>query len=131
MTALHLCPPTQSDAEALLAFELLNRAFFEQSVQARDPAYYSLDGVRKAIQSAQTDRERDAGYQYLVKQGDSIVGRVNFTAVARPYFNKAAIGYRMAQSVLGRGYASQAVGLALQEAFGALKLWRVDRKSVV
>ncbi|MES2950731.1 MAG: GNAT family protein [Pseudomonadota bacterium] len=127
MTTLHICSPDLADAEQLLEFECANRAHFEQWVQARDPAYYSIEAVRRAIQDAQADRDKDVAYQYLVKMGNgSIVGRVNFTAVVRPYFNKAVIGYRMAQGVSGRGYASQAVGLALQEAFGALDLWRVE-----
>lgn len=110
----------------MLAFECANRDFFEQSVQARDPDYYSLTGVQHAIRCAQTDREKDLGYQYLVKLDDRLIGRVNFSAVVRPYFNKASIGYRLGQEFLGRGYATQAVGLALQEAFGALQLWRVE-----
>lgn len=126
MTTLHLCSPALADAEQLLAFEGDNRAFFEQFVQARDPAYYSLEAVQRAILDAQADRSKDVAYQYLVKLADSIVGRVNFTAVARPYFNKAVIGYRMGQSFTGRGLASQAVGLALEEAFGVLNLWRVE-----
>lgn len=126
MATLHICPPTESDAEALLAFELSNRAYFEQAVQAREPAYYSLEGVQRAIAEAQADRDNDKAYQYLAKLDDAIVGRVNLTAVARRYFNKAVIGYRLGQAFTGRGLASQAVDLALKQAFGQLDLWRVE-----
>lgn len=126
MNTLHICCPKQSDAKSILAFESANRAYFEQWMNARDPSYYSLDAVRRAIDEAYADREADRAYQFLVKQGDHLVGRVNFTAVARPYFNKATIGYRIGEDCAGQGFASQAVGLALQEIFGPLKLGRIE-----
>ena len=126
MNTLHICCPTRSDAQSILAFESANRAYFEQWINARDPSYYSLGAVRRAIDEGNADREADRAYPFLVKQGDQLVGRVNFTALARPYFNKATIGYRIGEDWVGHGFASQAVELALREAFGPLKLGRIE-----
>ena len=126
MTTLRICHPTQSDAEGLLAFEIANRAYFEHWINARDPSYYSIDAVRLAIAQSEADRARDTAHQFLVKLGDQLVGRVNFSAVARPYFNKATLGYRIGEAFAGQGYATQAVALALQEAFATLQLGRIE-----
>ena len=127
--SLQISPPTLADAEELLAFEVANRDYVEQSVTARNPAYYSIDGVGKAIAQAQQNRLEDVAYQFLVKAGDNIVGRVNLTGIIRPYFNKAMLGYRIGQQSAGCGYASKAVELALQQAFGDLGLWRIEATS--
>lgn len=118
--------PTLNDADALLAFEIDNRAYFEHWINARRADYYSLEAVHEAISAALTDIDKDRAYQYLVCSGDAIVGRVNFVDVTRPYFNRATLGYRIGQPFAGRGYASQAVGLALERAAQDLCLSRVE-----
>ena len=123
---LHLSPPASADLPDLLAFELDNRAYFESWVTARAPSYYSLDAVAASIEQAQRERENDTAHQYLARLDGQIVGRVNLTAVTRPYFNKAQLGYRIGERFGGRGYATRVVALLLEEAFGALDLWRLE-----
>ena len=123
---LQLHTPTSADLPALLAFELENRAYFESWVTSRAPSYYHLEAIAAAIEQAQHEREKDSAYQYLAKLDGQIIGRVNLTAVTRPYFNKAALGYRIGEQFGGRGYATRVVALLLEEAFGALELWRLE-----
>lgn len=123
---LQLSPPTSADLSALLAFELENRAYFESWVTARAPSYYSQEAIAAAIEQAQREREQDRAYQYLARLDGQIIGRVNLTAVTRPYFNKAALGYRIGEQFGGRGYATRVVALLLEEAFGPLELWRLE-----
>ena len=122
--ALHL--PTTADTHDLLAFELDNRAHFETWVTARAQSYYKLDAIAAMIEQAQREREQDQSYQFLAKLDGQIVGRVNLTAVTRPYFNKAQLGYRIGAQFGGRGYASRLVALLLEQAFGPLELWRLE-----
>ncbi len=124
--SLHLRAPDIGDAPALLAFELANRAYFESWINARDPSYYSLGGVRAAIDAAMQARAADRGYQYLAIDDSRIVGRVNLTNVRRAYYNAAELGYRVGEHEGGKGVASCAVALCLAEAFGPLALWRVE-----
>ena len=128
-SGLQLSAPELSDAEALLEFERANRAYFERWISARGDGYYNLPAVRISIEQAIRQRGADEAYQFLLKDGGAIVGRVNLRAVTRPYFNKAALGYRIGERHAGRGYASRAVALALEQAFGALELWRVEASS--
>lgn len=123
---LQLLPPSSADIAALLAFELENRAYFESWVTARAPSYYHQEAIAAAIVQAQHERQQDRAYQYLAKLDGQIIGRVNLTAVTRPYFNKATLGYRIGERFGGRGYATRVVALLLEEAFGALELWRVE-----
>ncbi|WP_268966649.1 GNAT family N-acetyltransferase [Paraburkholderia antibiotica] len=123
---LRISPPTLSDTDALLAFEVDNRAYFEQWINARPDDYYSACAVRDAIATATSDRDADRAYQYLVWFDDTIVGRVNLVGVTRPYFNKATLGYRIGSRFAGHGYASRAVRLAMDIAAAELNLSRVE-----
>jgi len=126
---LLLVPVSLADAEALLAFELANRAWFERWVVPRDAAYYSLESMRANLALAQRERGLDISYQYLLKSDNAIVGRINLTGVQRVAFNKASLGYRIGQGYAGQGVASRAVALLLEEAFGPLNLWRIEANS--
>lgn len=127
MPDIHLSPPCPADAEALLRFELDNRAFFESQINARPSAYYTPAGVRNAIADAQADAAEDRAYQYLIRDAaGSLVGRVNLSRVRRAHYHAADIGYRMAESACGKGYARQAVGLVLLRAVRELQLLRIE-----
>jgi ribosomal-protein-alanine N-acetyltransferase len=132
MNLLELVAPTFDVAEELLHFETGNRAFFETRINSRPADYYSVQGVGAAIALAQREAAEDKGYQFLVRTlaGD-LVGRVNLIGVKRDHFHMAELGYRMAESACGRGYASEAVRLVLTKAFGELGLLRVEANSRV
>jgi ribosomal-protein-alanine N-acetyltransferase len=114
------------DAASLLRFELAHRAYFERWINARDPKFYSEQGVAAAIAAAETARANDLGYQYLIVEDERLVGRVNLSAVRRTRFQCADLGYRIGEHDGGRGIASRAVALCLAEAFGTLGLARIE-----
>lgn len=124
--SIRLWPPQAEDAEALLAFELCNRAYFERWINARPEGYYRLDAVRDAIGAAVGEAKADAGYQYLIWRGDEIVGRINLRGVERRYFHKAELGYRIGEAHAGQGIASQALAALRELAFGELGLARLE-----
>jgi ribosomal-protein-alanine N-acetyltransferase len=126
LSTLHLRRVAESDAAALLRFELEHRAYFERWVNARDTGFYSAQGVRAAIAAAETAWANDQAFQYLILDDERIVGRANLTAIKRAHFNCADLGYRVGEHDGGRGVASQAVALCLAEAFGTHGLWRVE-----
>lgn len=132
MDTIALIPPAHGDLDALLAFELANRAFFEATINARPPAYYSREGVARAIGAAIEDAANDRGYQFLVKsaQGE-LLGRVNLSGIKRAHFHSGVLGYRIGQSAGGRGIASAAVGQVLEIAFGQLGLKRIEADASV
>lgn len=124
---LVLEPPTLNDVDAILAFELRNRAFFERTINARPPTYYAEAGVQQAVTDAMQDAQRDAAYQYLVRDvSGTLVGRVNLTRVRRAHFHSAELGYRVAESAGGKGVATEAVRQVVQRAFGEHGLQRLE-----
>jgi len=132
MPILQLTPPTLDGADELLRFETDNRAYFEARVNARPAAYYSPDGVRAAIALAEREAAEDKGYQFLVRtEAGELVGRVNLAGVKRTHFQMADLGYRIAESAGGKGYASEAVRLVLAKAFGELGLVRLEANARV
>ena len=107
MSSLQLIPPIADVADELLRFETDNRAFFEARINSRPPGYYSPEGVRAAIALAEREAADDKGYQFLVRtQAGELVGRVNLAGVKRSHFQMCDLGYRMAESACGKGYAS-------------------------
>ncbi len=126
LTDLRIRPLAAGDAALLLRFELEHRAYFERWINARDPKFYSEQGVASAIAAAESAWANDQGFQYLVVEGDSLVGRVNLSAVRRTHFQCADLGYRIGEHDGGRGVASRAVALCLAEAFGTHGLGRVE-----
>jgi len=126
LNEIHIRPVVAADAAALLRFELEHRAYFERWVNARDPAFYSADGVQAAIAWAENAWAEGAAFQYLIVEDGRIVGRVNLTAVRRAHYECADLGYRIGEHDGGRGIASRAVALCLVQAFGVHGLRRVE-----
>ena len=126
MPQLEICPPVIADANALLDFEMANRAFFETRINARPANFYSYQAVRYSIEEAGQHRLLGTAYQFLIKSSGEILGRVNLSGVEKRYYNKATLGYRIAEGYSGKGIATRAIHLVLNEAFEKLGLWRIE-----
>jgi ribosomal-protein-alanine N-acetyltransferase len=126
LSGLAIRPVVAADAAALLQFELAHRAYFESWVNSRDPSFYSEQGVVAAIAAAEAAWASDQAFQYLIVEDERIVGRVNLTAVRRAHFHCADLGYRIGEQDGGRGIASRAVALCLEQAFGTHGLRRIE-----
>ncbi|WP_103535685.1 GNAT family N-acetyltransferase [Streptomyces sp. SM11] len=102
-------------AEALLAFERENRAYFAASVPDRGEDYFAAFAERHRVLLA----EQDAGLHHfhLIEDDDGgVLGRINLLGVRD---GSAELGYRIAEKAAGRGLATWAVQqvcvLAVQE----------------
>ena len=96
---------TGDHLEAVLAFELENRAYFARSVTDRGDEFYKTYAERHR---ALLD-EQDAGicvFFVLVERDGSIVGRFNLYDLEN---GAAEVGYRVAERVAGRGVATEAL----------------------
>ncbi|MFT9497474.1 GNAT family N-acetyltransferase [Anaerosolibacter sp.] len=117
----------ESDMEALFRFEVENRAYFESMVPSRGDGYYNFERFKSLQQEISKEQNEGALYMYLVKDHDHrIIGRVNLVSIVRGIFNKAELGYRIGQNHAGKGYATRAVALVLQEAICRHKLHRIE-----
>jgi len=122
MTPFSIRELRRSDAQALLAFETRNRQWFESHIEARDPAFYSLQGVAEHIQGYLSDFAEGVWHPFVVEDASGkILGRANLKNIDAAQ-RSAEIGYRIAQGVCGQGLATQAVRHLIQEARGRWQL---------
>jgi ribosomal-protein-alanine N-acetyltransferase len=98
--------PLRADhADAVLAFELANRAYFAASISDRGDEFYDQFAERHSALLAEQAAGRGAFY-VLVAEGGSIIGRFNLFFVED---GAAELGYRVAQHATGRGVATATV----------------------
>lgn len=106
----------KTDAEALLAFEIQNREWFESHIDARDPTFYSLQGVADHIESYLSDFAIGAWHPFVIEDSsERIVGRANLKSI-NSSTGSAQVGYRIDQRVCGQGLATLALRHLIQEA---------------
>ncbi len=92
-------------ADALLAFEQANRAYFARSIPDRGDAYFTEFAARHQALLA----EQDTGvchFHVLLDEEGELIGRINLVDVAQ---GSAELGYRIGESAAGRGVATAAV----------------------
>jgi [ribosomal protein S5]-alanine N-acetyltransferase len=92
-------------APAVLAFELVNRAYFAASISDRGDEFFDEFPDRYSALLA----EQEAGicaFYVLVADDGSVLGRFNLYDLKD---GTAALGYRVAQQVAGRGVATRSV----------------------
>ena len=106
---------TNAHADAVLAFERENRAYFAASIVDRGDAFFEKFAEVHAARLA----EQEAGecqFHVLVDDSGAVVGRVNLVDIED---GSAELGYRIAEKAAGKGLASAAaraiVGLAASE----------------
>lgn len=117
-----------SDAPALLALRLRNRAFFQPFEPIRPDSFLTLEGQEKDIAAGNHAADHDQGYTFgiFLTETDELIGRVALTGVARGPFQNANLGYFMDQAHNGRGYMTEAVQLVTRFAFGQAGLHRIQ-----
>lgn len=108
-----------ADAASLLEFETAHRAWFESSIEARDPAFYTPEGVAAHIADYLDAMARGAWLPCIALDQDGrIIGRVNLKGIDRAA-QCAEIGYRVGQDSTGKGHATALVrhmiGVAREE----------------
>jgi ribosomal-protein-alanine N-acetyltransferase len=92
-------------APAVLAFELVNRAYFAASISDRGDEFFDQFPDRHSAMLA----EQEAGgcaFYVLVAENGSVLGRFNLYDFED---GTAKLGYRVAQQVAGRGVATRSV----------------------
>lgn len=103
------------DAAEIIAFERENRAYFAQFVPDRGDEYFIMDVMERFLADIEAEQARGECLLYLVRLGETgeLVGRVNLVDIQGA---SASLGYRVGARFGGKGYATEAVRLALQEA---------------
>ena len=98
-------PLRSGHAEAVLAFERRNRAYFATSISDRGDAFFDQFAARFQDSLAEQDAGDCAFFVRLDDDGE-VIGRFNLYEVAD---GSAKVGYRVALCAVGQGIATAAV----------------------
>ncbi len=124
---IHLDLLSQKDADALFAFEMENRSFFESLLPPRPEGYYERASFDEILAFLLEEHEKGNRAMYLVKDDKGeILGRLNFFGIMRGPFQKAEIGYRLGERHVGKGIGRSMVQEALTIAVDTLHLQRIE-----
>ncbi len=112
----------------MLAALLRNRAFLEPFEPLRPESDFTLAGQHASLRALEGARVAGTTYAFAIRPADTgeIAGRITLSQVFRRSFQNCYLGYWVAEEHNGRGYATQAVELAVGHAFGELGLHRVQ-----
>ncbi|MYM35569.1 GNAT family N-acetyltransferase [Duganella sp. FT94W] len=103
------------DLQRLLTFELDNRDWFEQHVEARAPAFYTPDGVAAHIADYLSEHAAGRVHPCVLTSDDGavIVGRANLRRIDRAA-GSGEVGYRIAHDHARQGLGSLALAHLLE-----------------
>ncbi|MGH3412975.1 MAG: GNAT family N-acetyltransferase [Marmoricola sp.] len=100
-----LQPLSADHAAAVLAFEVANRAYFSASISDRGEEFF--DEFPDRFKALLAEQESGTGAFYvLVATDGSVLARFNLYDIGD---GTANVGYRVAQRVVGRGVATEAL----------------------
>lgn len=127
-TRLRLTPAHEELAEALQAYVQANRDHLAPWEPARDAEYFSVSHCRQRLRQSQVQAEQGVAQSWMVQLPDDprIVATVQLTGITRGYFQAAYLGYSLDQSMVGRGYMTEALRSVLAYTFNTLNLHRVS-----
>jgi ribosomal-protein-alanine N-acetyltransferase len=115
-----ISPPTPADEAAFIAANLRSRKLHGRwSSGPETPAEY-------ATYLAKAAEERRRYYFARLRDGGDLVGFLNLGEIIRGSLHQAFLGYGAFAGHEGRGLMSEAMQLVLAEAFGPLKLHRIE-----
>ena len=116
------------DVDELVDLRCRNRAFNTPFEPRRSDGFFTSAGQRAEIVRDRDEWAADRMYAFAIveRATERIRGRVGLANIVRGAWDNATIGYFVDEEVNGRGYATEAVGLALAFAFGPARLHRVQ-----
>jgi ribosomal-protein-alanine N-acetyltransferase len=104
-----------------------NRSFLEPFEPARPESDFTLAGQVASLRAVEEARAAGTTYAFGIRApGGELAGRITLSQVFRRNFRNCYLGYWVAESHNGRGYATSAVLQAVGYAFEVLGLHRVQ-----
>ncbi|RLQ89785.1 GNAT family protein [Planomicrobium sp. Y74] len=125
---VHIRFLTLKDAQAKLQMELDNKEFFKEFSVNTGEDFYTLLMQKEVIEQSTENREAGREYNFAIVENDTsqLVGTINLFRIFRGPLQSSMIGYVVDKKFNGRGYATEAIRLAVDYAFQELGLHRVE-----
>jgi ribosomal-protein-alanine N-acetyltransferase len=122
---VYLRAPRRHDAAAFLEAARRSRRLHARWVVA-PLTLEAFETYRARFGGRSAPSRTHVGFLALRRDDDSLVGVLNFSEIVRGSFQSAYVGYYGFRPNTGRGLMKEALGLALDAAFGPLALHRVE-----
>ncbi|MEP7208541.1 MAG: GNAT family protein [Casimicrobiaceae bacterium] len=123
-----LRPPRRTDESVFLAAVSASRRMHANWVRppATSEAYRAF--LKRFVSDARRDLEhtRTLGLVLCERSSGALAGVFNFSEIVRGALQSAYLGYFAFAGMEGRGYMREGLWLALDQAFGTLRLHRVE-----
>jgi len=123
---LTLRPLTPDDAPALLDLRRRNRDFLEPWEPERDDSFFTLAAQKEDIARGIDADDTGGAATFGIFLGSALIGRVSLSQIFHGPFRSCVAGYFLDEAENGRGYATEALELVVDHAFGELGLHRVQ-----
>lgn len=121
----------ETDAAALAAAYVRNRAYLSPWEPARPEEYYTEDWQSADIANRLVAHDAGEAHPFGLFDGDRLVGRFNLAGVVRGPFQSAGLGYCVDSAHAGRGLASAAVQAIVEIARDELGLHRIEASTLL
>lgn len=120
----HLTP---HDAHRLFEYEVNNKQFFIPTSFTRTDSYYSLDRIRRNIESYNKETEEKISYRFgiFLNSNHQLIGMIALNDVLWP-LKTSYVGYSLDLKHTKQGYMFEALNLVINYAFNELKLHRLE-----
>src|ERR1700755_950242 len=115
-----------TDARALAQLYSDNRDFLAPLEPLRPDAFYTFEGQRRHIAQLTDRRSSGTAYPFVMVASGRLGGAINLSNVGRGAFQSCNVGYWVAEAYNGQGFATTALGLVCERAFGELGLHRIE-----
>ena len=125
-TGVVLAPVRVDDATSMRDLLVSNWRHLEPWMPQRDESWFDLEARRADLEHEVAEHTAGTGYHFAAVVHDRIVGRIDVSNVVRRVWQNATIGYWIAEEHGGKGYATAAVRLASDFAFGRAGLHRLQ-----
>jgi ribosomal-protein-alanine N-acetyltransferase len=126
MAMVDIRPLAVTDARTLAQLYSENREFLAPLEPLRPDAFYTFEGQRRHIAQLTDRRSSGSAYPFVMTAGARLVGAINLSNVVRGAFQSCNVGYWVAEQYNGRGFATDALALVCERAFGELGLHRIE-----
>jgi ribosomal-protein-alanine N-acetyltransferase len=124
---LLLRTPRSSDAYAVLAYYIGNRAHLRRWEPARTPAFYTEAAIAERLEQMALQMETGRALHLLIVRRDTgaLVGNCNFSNIVRGHAQSCHLGFGLGMQFEGQGLMHEALAPALRHMFEVQGLHRI------
>lgn len=118
---------SENNAAEIYSFEINNREYFEETLPSRGEEYYIPQVFEKIIKEIIEEQNRNECYMHVIRNEEGkIVGRINFFSIRGEDNKTAELGYRIGKNEDRKGYATEAVRIAIDKGFKEYNFKKIE-----